>query len=104
MRVQPKIKVDSENQIEVLKQTSVEKKRVLQNKIRPKRGHTLFKFNLETNEISKAEFKVEKEISFLDARMGLVSQNKEVDGEPNFLYVSALNKKNAIKKIAIVLE
>lgn len=57
----------------------------------PKRGHTLFSFNLKTNEIKEAQFK-EK-----DALFTLEKQNRKVIVEDDCLYLSTLNKKNFIK-------
>lgn len=99
MRENIMIKEGSADKVEILKQTSIEKKRVLHSRVRVRPGHRLFKFDLNKKELVEATFTVDKQISFLDARKGLVSQGKEVDGEEGCLYVSALNKENALKKI-----
>lgn len=99
MRENIMIKEGSADKVEILKQTSIEKQRVLHSRVRIKSGHRVFKFDLNKKELVEATFTVDNQISFLDARKGLVSQEKEIDGEEGCLYVSALNKKNALKKI-----
>jgi hypothetical protein len=89
----------TDEKMEVLKQTSINKTREYIGTLRPQRGHTLFQFNQKTKELTKADFSVDKEIDFNDAVKGLTSQNKQVDGQEGMLYISALNKRNAIKKI-----
>lgn len=93
------IELLSEDKIEILKQTAIEKQRVFIGSLTPKRGHTLYEFNFATKQLSKTEFKVEKQIDFESAAKGLVSQTKQVDGKEGVLYVSALNEKNAWKKV-----
>lgn len=89
----------SQDKIEVLKQTEIEKKRVFVQTLKPKRGHILFEFDLVEKVVRRAEFVKPKEISFLDAmETGGKKISKEVDGKENCVYVSALNQKNAEKK------
>ena len=88
----------SEDKIEILKQTQIEKKRTLIRTIRPKKNHTLFEFDLNKKEVRRAEFIVEKEISFESAMRGETTQKKEVDGKEGCIYISALNLNNAWKK------
>ncbi len=60
-------------------------------KIKPEKGHTVFEFNLLTGEIKKAMVE-EKIIAGQGIKKKLIIQN-------GFYYVSALNMKNAKKKI-----
>lgn len=71
-------------------QKPVEKKLIRLGSIIPKRGHTLFKINVETMEVSKADFN-EVAVSFDGAI------KRKVVIEPGFDYVSALNAKNALR-------
>ena len=87
-----------EDKIEPLKQTKIEKKRVLIHTLKPERNHILFEFDLEKREVRRAEFVKEKEISYLDAVKGLGKIHKEVDGKKGCIYISALNEENAWKK------
>jgi len=89
----------SEDKIEVLKQTQIEKKRTLIRTIRPKKNHILFEFDLNKKEVRRAEFAVEKEISFESAMRGETTQKKEVNGVEGCIYISALNLDNAWKKL-----
>ena len=65
---------------------------------RPHSGHKCFEINLSTGEINLAEFK-EEAISFEDARNGIISGKRKVIVKEGCVYVTALNKKNAIKKL-----
>lgn len=65
--------------------------------LRPQKGHTLFKVNKETLEISKAEFE-QVEITFGEARDGK-KPRKKVITEDGFFYITALNVKNVKKKL-----
>lgn len=78
-----------------VRQTEHEKQKLL-NRIRPHKGHTLFEYNIETNEIKKA--KIEAVLEYPEAT-GLKKVQKKVVAQRNCLYVSALNEKNAIKKL-----
>jgi hypothetical protein len=62
--------------------------------IRPKKGHTLFEINLKTKEIVPATFE-EKEYR-LD---GKNSNRRTVVVKDDCTYISALNEKNAIRKL-----
>lgn len=88
----------SEDKIEILKQTQIEKKRILIRTIHPKKNHILFEFDLEKREVRRAEFKKQGEISYLTAMKGKTSQEKEVDGKEGCIYISSMNEANAWKK------
>jgi hypothetical protein len=84
--------------IEDSEEKEQEKKEKLLQTIKPHRGHTLFKVNLKTNEISKAEFE-KTDIEYMNAIGRNNVSRKKVIVEEGYYYVSALNKKNVIKKI-----
>lgn len=77
-----------------------EKKTSLQkvSSIRPHRGHTLFEFNFKTKELIKAEFETQT-VRYDPKTGGTVPLNKKVIINENCIYISALNKQNAVKKI-----
>lgn len=64
---------------------------------KPYRGHTLFKINISTSEIEVADFEV-KAIPLKNAKLKNPPVRKKVIVEEGFYYISALNKKNALKK------
>lgn len=67
--------------------------------LKPYKGHTLFKVNKKTGEITEAEFeKLDLQINSLD-QDHLNTARRKVIIEPGFYYVPALNKKNVLKKI-----
>lgn len=88
-----------EDKVEIVKQTQAESQRVLVGRLKPERNHTLFEFNIDKKEVRKAEFKKEIEINFEDAQKGDISTSKQVDIKDGCFYVSALNEKNAWKKL-----
>ena len=65
-------------------------------KLLPKKGHTLFQINKETLEIVKYVF-VKRDYIY-DPYNPAQKINKEVAIKDGFAYISALNKKNALKK------
>ena len=75
-----------------VRKKEVEKKQNIVGNILPKRGHTLFSFNLKTGDIKKAEF-VPLDYKWISA----TQYNRKVEVEENCIYRSVLNKKNLIK-------
>jgi hypothetical protein len=71
---------------------------VYQGTLRPHQGHTLFEINTKTGEIVKAQFEQEA-IKWDDAvNLGIKSLSRKCIVKPDFIYISALNEKNALKK------
>ena len=73
--------------------------------LRPKNGHTLFKVSRATGEISEASFEE------IDVVYNQVNSKKDVENlrtkkkvivEEGYFYVSALNKKNVLRKITTI--
>lgn len=79
------------------RQAEQEKQNVLIGRIRPRRGHTLFEINEKTGEIKEADF-ISETIEFTKVERGDYSPRKRVQVNHNCKYISALNKKNALKK------
>jgi hypothetical protein len=72
--------------------------------IRPHKGHTLFQINLESGEVTEAEFD-RQDVDFKELKKEESSRLKpgvikKVVVKKGCIYVSALNKTNAIKKFA----
>ena len=61
--------------------------------LRPQRGHTVFQYDTESGELTKAVF---DEVDY-DTTNEL--QNKRITVQEGCMYVSALNVKNAVKKL-----
>ena len=64
--------------------------------ISPKKGHRLFQLNTETGEVTEAHV----EGKLVEMPNGRKEIRKQVFIREKFLYISALNKKNAIKRFA----
>lgn len=88
----------TQDKIEVVKQTQAETQRVYVGTVKPKRNHILYEFDLKNKTVKRAEFRVDKTVSFEQAAKGIASEKKEVDGKEGCVYISAMNEKNAWKK------
>lgn len=85
------------DKIEISKQQQAEIQKVFDSKIVPHENHTLFEIDLNTKEIKLAVFDEQPAIKWEDALKGSISAIKKVTKKENCIYISALNKKNAIK-------
>jgi hypothetical protein len=88
-----KTEKQTKDKVEQVNQKEVEKKLTHTGRVLQKRGHTLFQFNIKTRELTIAMF--ESAIHFDDTK----KIPKKVIVQDDCLYVSALNKKNAFKKL-----
>lgn len=64
----------------------------------PKKGHTCFEINMKTKEIAVAQFD-DSISSYSKAVKGDYSIKKKIIIKENCIYISALNKMNAIKHL-----
>ena len=78
---------------EITANKSQEKKYELIGHIVPHLGHTLYEINKETLEVRKARFS-----SITGNYVFGEKNNKELITQKGFVYVAALNEKNALKK------
>lgn len=85
------------DKIEIVNQTTVEKKTVFIGTAYPKRGHTMFEVNLKEKTIEAAEFVLENTIEYNPNSNIPLKSVKKIIKKPNCIYVSALNKKNVDK-------
>lgn len=88
---------NSKEEIEIRVQTEQEKQRVLVDEFIIHPGQSCWEFNLVTRDLQKAEIKTE----FVTLNS---SVKKEVTKKDKCLYVVALNKENAAKKINKMLD
>lgn len=86
------------DKLEIVVQKEIEKQEKLVGRIKPQRGHTLFEVNLKEKTIEKVLFEVQ-DIHFDKAKNGITTAHKKVIRKPNCIYISALNRKNVIKKL-----
>ena len=69
------------------------------NTIKRFRGHNVYEINIKTLEVNEAEFIKKKDISWRDAiKFMNGGYKKEILIKSNCVYISALNKKNAIDR------
>lgn len=94
------LKTEVKDQTEEVRQKEVhEEKPKHVGTMKPHRGHTLFKYNTNTGELTRAEF-VEQEADYSRVIEGKnPTKNKVVRAEEGCIYVSALNLKNAVKRL-----
>lgn len=84
------------DKVAIHKQNAIKKATNHVGFIKPHAGHTCFEINVKTGAISPAKFE-ESTMTFAPNGNGMV--RRKVVIQPDCLYVSALNKKNAIKKL-----
>jgi len=112
MRIADFEKDDQKDKVEVLKQQVIEIQKVLSYKITPRENHLLFEIDIKKGTIKLAEYaepsttifwhealalyykKVFKKINIFNAQK---VTKAEVIRKENCIYISALNKSNAIK-------
>lgn len=85
------------DKIEITKQQQADTQKILHSKIIPHENHTLFEVDLSIKEIKLAVFDELPAIKWEDALKRKVSAIKKVTKKDNCIYISALNKKNALK-------
>ena len=85
------------DKIEIVKQTSIEKKTVFIGTAYPKKGHTMFEVNLKEKTIVVAEFDIPTTFEYNPSVTGTKKSSKKIIKKPDCIYVSALNKKNVDK-------
>ena len=81
-------------ELQIQKKQQIE--RELIGKIIPHRGHKVWEINIETEEIQEAMY-LRKDWNFV-VSINSADNNQEVLYREGYAYVSALNKKNAMKK------
>jgi hypothetical protein len=72
----------------------IKKELKLLGSLNPQRGHKCFEVNTITNEVSEAEFFEDYVAMFSSS----YERKKKLRVKENCVYITALNKKNAIKK------
>jgi hypothetical protein len=93
------LKIKEKDKLEVQQEKQQESKLIHDAVIVPHRGHKIYEININTNEINEANFE-KKDYVFNPKWTRLSASNSEstIIKNSNCFYVSALNKKNAIKK------
>ena len=90
------LSAQDKDKMEISVQKKQQKEKELVGKIIPHPGHTVWEINNETLEIQEAKFE-HKDFKF---GFKVDQQNQEIIIRSGFSYISALNKKSALKKYA----
>lgn len=90
MRIEKHIK--ESDTVEFVKQAEIATKKVLLSSKIPYKGHKLFEVNLSNGSIIIPEYES------VDAELSGTIHNRVIQ-KPGCMYILALNKKNAIKKV-----
>ena len=85
------------DELKVAEERQIEKKFKLVAQLRPMPGHKCFQLNVRSGEITLAKFKEIK--PEFNPNTKVTTWRKTLIQEPDCLYVTALNKKNAIKHL-----
>jgi len=93
------LEIKTKDKVVITAQQEKKYEHKLVRSIRPHKGHTLFKVCEKTGDISEAEFE-KQDLQIKDLSNPLLGAvKKKVIIEEGFIYISALNKKNVIKKL-----
>jgi len=89
------------DKIEEVKRQEAEIQKIFHSRIMPHENHILFEFDLRNKQLRLAVFEPEiKDIHWNEAiNKNFKKKNKIVIKKENCIYISALNKENAIRKI-----
>jgi len=88
--------LDTTSEVVAKKEQKKEDKKV--TTIKPHKGHTLYEFNVETRELVEATFE-KTDVSYIDVQKGKNIARRKVIMKAKCIYVSSLNRKNAMKKL-----
>lgn len=88
--------LEHKNKMEVTIQKKQQIERELIGKIIPHNGHKVFEINLITEQVNEATYLRSKDATFIFGQEN--PDKKEVLYREGYAYVSAMNKKNALKK------
>ena len=93
------VNTESKDQIKNVRQKEVEKQQKQVGQLKPHKGHTVFEYNVLTGELVPAV--IEDVISVQKHHKDLPpTKHRKIIVKEGCVYVSALNIKNAVKKLA----
>lgn len=97
--LESKDRINDKIQIEAIIKKKKQIEYVLEDSLIPMNGHTLYEINVSTLEIKEAKFIQEKTITLAEA-MKIIEgkENREILLTPHCVYISSLNKKNAMDR------
>ena len=97
------IELKVKDEVKIVKEVKQEKQTVLVNSIQPHEGHKCFEYNIVSNVLKLAEF-MEAVVSFEAAQRGEIAPKRKVMTKEDCVYLTALNEKNAIKRLCKMLQ
>lgn len=80
------------------KKEQIQRKQKFLGKLKPKKGHKIWCFNMSTGELTLAKFE-KTDVDFLAVKNNEIPKNRKIQATENCIYFSALNVGNAIKKL-----
>lgn len=96
------LEIKTGDKIEIVDQKQQKSQLKLLKSIKPHQGHKCWELNTETGEVKEAEFK-EENVDFISAENKKIALRKKIITKDGYIYLPALNKKNAIKKFKKLL-
>jgi len=91
-----KTELENQDKTEIVKQTEIQKQKVLLGNLKLNKGHKLFEYNMETQQIKPAVFD-SQEINITDLQKGFYEKKKKITINEKCIYIGALNKTNVLK-------
>lgn len=87
----------TKDKIVVVKQPEVKLKQNRIGTLRPHKGHKVFEFDIDSCKVTEASISHSEIV--VNKNYNASSKKKSIDVKQNCFYLTALNKKNAIKKL-----
>jgi len=92
----------AKDEVQAVAEVPVESQRVFQGNQRLRPGHKCWKIDGKTLEVTEAEYETAP-IKFDEANDPMVSPKRRVIMEKGYWYVTALNKRNAIRRLHVMI-
>lgn len=89
--------INTKERTEEIREVQEKRKETYVGSVTPQRGHRMFEYDIETKALIDAVF--EQQDIVWNPNVDQVTPRRKIVMKPNCLYVSALNKKNAIKHL-----
>ena len=93
-----KVENETQDQVEIIDEKSIEKQEMFLGSLRPHSGHSCYEYDTETNTVQLAKFE-QAEFNMITGE----PLKRKIITKESAMYITALNKKNAIKKFSKIL-
>jgi hypothetical protein len=92
----------TKDEVQAVAEVPVESQHIFQGNQRLRPGHKCWKIDGKTLDVAEAEYETIA-VRFEDAAAGMSSPKRKVIMEKGYWYVTALNKRNAIRRLHVMI-